>query len=77
MARIHYYVVHHDGGWAVRKDHEIVGTYAVQSEAEAAAFDMARADHQNGQDAEVNVQDKHGRWGEERTYGHDPRDVPG
>lgn len=80
MARIRYFVVDHKQGgdrWAVRKDHEIVGTYAVQSEAEAAAFDMARTDKTAGHGAEVNVQDAHGRFGEERTYGHDPKSTPG
>jgi hypothetical protein len=72
-----YFVVRSGDHWAVELDGDRLAEFPTQGQAEEKAFAMARNDETAGHDAEVNVQGKHGRWEEERTYGHDPRNIPG
>ncbi len=95
--RIRFFVVNHDGGWAIRRTvdgfhdaepeaHDLAGLrqatdihseYGTKEDAVAAATKMARTNQAEGHDSQVLIQDRHGRWADERTYGHDPRSIPG
>ena len=63
-----YLVVNHEGGWAIKLDGRILGTFATQEDAEAVARDMAR----DQEPSQVRVQGKDGKWQDESTYGDDP-----
>jgi hypothetical protein len=72
MARIHYYIVHHEGAWGINVDGKIYGPYHSQALAISEAVATAHKNGQSGHDAQVIVQGRDGKWQTEWTYGHDP-----
>jgi hypothetical protein len=65
---------HEDGAWPNRVEGtaEVLGSYPVNTEAEAAGRDYARAHKVEHIIRNLNVQ-----IAERSTYGHDPRNIPG
>ena len=65
---------HEGGAWhnKVEGTSEVLGTYPVKAETQAAGRDYARA-HK----VEHIIRNLDGRIGERNTYGHDPRNIPG
>jgi hypothetical protein len=72
MARIHYYVVLHNGQWKIKLDDKHYGPYATQADAIRAAVDAAHKAGGQGHDAQVRVQGADNQFRTEWTYGHDP-----
>jgi len=71
MARAHYYVVPHNGAWAIKHNDKYY-SYNTKAEAKAAAVDAAHKSGKQGHDAQVIVQLTNGQFQTEWTYGHDP-----
>ena len=65
---------HEEGPWHNRVEGtaDVLGTYSVKAEAEAAGRVYARA-HK----VEHIIRNLNGRIAERSTYGHDPRNIPG
>ena len=65
---------HEGGAWhnKVEGTSEVLGSYPVKADAQAAGRDYART-HK----VEHIIRNLDGRIGERNTYGHDPRNIPG
>jgi len=72
MARVHYYVVLHEGQWKVKLNEKHYGPYDTQRAAIKVAVDAAHSTGQKGGDAQVLVQGENHQFRTEWTYGHDP-----
>jgi len=72
MARVHYYVLHHEHGWRIRLGDQYHGPYLSKASATEAAVDAAHSSGKEGYDAQVLIQGLNGQWQTEWTYGHDP-----
>ena len=73
MARIQYFVVHHQGEWKISLNGQHHGPYLTQAAAIKASVDAAHAEGRKGNDAQVLVQSTHSNeFRTEWTYGHDP-----
>lgn len=72
MARVHYYVVLHEGEWKVKLDDKHYGPYTTQAAAIRAAVDAAHSTGTKGGDAQVLVQGQNHQFRTEWTYGNDP-----
>lgn len=72
MARLQYYVVHHEGKWKITFNSVHYGPYSTQQEAIRVAIDTAHKAVQEGYDAQVLVQGTDSKFRTEWTYGHDP-----
>jgi hypothetical protein len=70
-----YYVVLHEGKWNIRFEEKHYGPYITRKTAIRKAIDSAHADGNNGQDAQVLVQDADNSFRTEWTYGSDPYPV--
>lgn len=72
MARLHYFVVLHEGHWKINYEGQHYGSYLTQREAIHAAVQSAHNAGQKGHDAQVLVQGTDHKFRTEWTYGHDP-----
>lgn len=72
MARARYFVVLHENQWKINFDGKHYGPYATQAEAIRVAVDAAHKAGNNGNDAQVLVQDRNNQFRTEWTYGSDP-----
>ena len=75
MARIHYKVVAHDGGWAYRLGDVFSEPFATRAAALAAAHRVAREQHVPGEPAMIEFEDENGRWHTEYSAGNDRPDA--
>lgn len=75
MARIHYKVVAHDGGWAYRLGDVFSEPFATRAAALAAAHRVAREQHVPGEPAMIEFEDEAGRWHTEYSAGNDRPDA--
>ncbi|MDN3566058.1 DUF2188 domain-containing protein [Paeniroseomonas aquatica] len=75
MARIHYRVVPHDGGWAYKLDDVFSEPFASRDAALAAAKRVAREQHIPGNATTIEYQDAAGAWHTEPSAGDDRPDI--
>lgn len=75
MARIHYKIVQHDGGWAYKLGDVFSEPFATKNAALAAANRVAAEQHVPGNTTHIEYQDEHGVWHEETAQGDDRPDV--
>lgn len=75
MARIHYRVVQHDGGWAYRLDDVFSEPFRTHDAAMAAARRVAAEQHIPGNTTYIEYQDKDGEWHTELSQGLDRPDA--
>jgi hypothetical protein len=73
MAKIHYRVVQHDGGWAYTLDGAFSEPFASRERALEAARRVAREQHVPGDLTEILYQDAAGKWHSEVS---EPDDRP-
>jgi hypothetical protein len=71
MARIHYRIVQHDGGWAYKLGDVFSESFATRSAALAAAHRVAQEQHVPGDSAYIEFQDEAGQWHTEFSAGDD------
>ena len=71
MARIHYKIVQHDGGWAYKLGDVFSEPFTTRSAAVAAAHRVAIEQHVPGNAAYIEFQDESGRWHVEYSAGDD------
>ena len=71
MARIHYRIVQHDGGWAYKLDDVFSESFATRSAALAAAHRVAQEQHMPGNASYIEFQDEAGQWHTEFSAGDD------
>ena len=70
MAKAHYEIVEHDGGWAYRLEGSYSETFATKAAAEAAAEQKLP-----GESEDIEFEDSQGRWHTERSAGDDRPDA--
>jgi hypothetical protein len=75
MAKLHYHVVQHDGGWAYRLGDAYSERFPRREDALAAAHRVAAAQHQPGDTTEIQYEDELGQWHTELARGTDRPDV--
>ncbi len=75
MAKVHYVVVEHDGGWAYKVGDVFSETFRTHGDAHAAAEIASREQHLGGDDEVIEYQDKDGRWRVENAKGGDRPDA--
>ena len=75
MAKLHYRVVQHDGGWAYKLDDVFSEPFASREAALAAAKDVAAEQHSPGDTTHIEYQDETGQWHAETSLGTDRPDV--
>ncbi len=75
MAKIHYRIVQHDGGWAYTLDHVFSEPFPTKAAALAAAKRVATEQHVPGNTTHIEYQDEAGRWHEELSEGTDRPDA--
>lgn len=76
--RIRFEVLPDGGGlWAVTRDRVVVGVFERKAEAVDYAAARGRASWAAGQPAQLFIKGRSGRIQDERTYGRDPRHIPG
>ncbi len=73
MAKVHYRVVPHDGGWAYTLDGAFSEPYDTKEHALAAARQVAREQHVPGDLTQIHYQDAAGVWHSEIS---EPGDRP-
>jgi hypothetical protein len=73
MAKIHYRVVPHDGGWAYKLDDVFSEPFPSRAVALAAARRVAAEQHVPGNLTHIEYQDEHGKWHSEVS---EPDDRP-
>ncbi|AOH36888.1 DUF2188 domain-containing protein [Luteimonas sp. JM171] len=66
-----------DGLWKVTRDRVVVGDFERKAEAVDYAAARGRAAWAAGQPAQLFIKGRNGRIQDERTYGRDPRHIPG
>ena len=71
MAKIHYKIVQHDGGWAYKLGDVFSEAFGTRSAALAAAHRVAQEQHVPGDPATTEYQDEAGRWHTEFSAGDD------
>ncbi|HEX4097991.1 MAG TPA: hypothetical protein VHX64_14805 [Caulobacteraceae bacterium] len=67
MKRIQYNVLKDGDRWAIERDGKRLHQYPTLPDAEAAAFDMARTDRDEGEHVDVIVEGKPDLWGKQTT----------
>ncbi|MBK8787020.1 MAG: DUF2188 domain-containing protein [Chitinophagaceae bacterium] len=72
MARLQYYVVHHQGQWKISYNSVHYGPYSTQQAAINEAVDTAHKAGKLGYEAQVLVQGADSKFRIEWTYGNDP-----
>ena len=75
MARIHYRIVAHDGGWAYKLNDVFSEPFVSKSAALAAAKKVAAEQHVPGDTTHIEFQDENGVWHTELSEGDDRPDV--
>jgi Uncharacterized protein conserved in bacteria (DUF2188) len=71
MARIHYRIVAHDGGWAYKLDDVFSEPFPSKAAALVAAKRVAAEQHIPGDTTHIEYQDELGRWHSETSEGDD------
>jgi hypothetical protein len=75
MAKIHYRIVQHDGGWAYKLDDVFSEPFASKAAAVAAAKRVAEEQHAPGDTTHIEFQDETGAWHSELSAGDDRPDA--
>jgi hypothetical protein len=75
MAKIHYRIVQHDGGWAYRLDDVFSEPFADKASALQAARRVAAEQHIPGETTRIEYQDHDGKWHTELSQGTDRPDA--
>ncbi len=75
MARIHYKIVQHDGGWAYKLGDVFSESFPTHDAALAAAKRVAQEQHVPDNDAYIEYQDEKGEWHTEYSAGDDRPDA--
>jgi hypothetical protein len=75
MAKIHYRVVEHDGGWAYKLNDVFSEPFPTRRAALAAAKRVAIEQHVPGNTTHIEFQDEAGKWHEEISAGSDRPDA--
>jgi hypothetical protein len=75
MAKFHYQVVPHDGGWAYKLDGVFSEPFVSKAKALAAAKRVAAEQHVPGDTVNIEYQDEAGKWHTELSPGSDRPDV--
>jgi hypothetical protein len=71
VARIHYKIVEHDGGWAYRLNDVFSEPFPSKAAALAAARRVAAEQRVPGDATQIEFQDEAGRWHREFSEGND------
>jgi hypothetical protein len=72
MSEVHYHVVEHDGGWTYKVGDVFAETFRTRAAALLAAKRAAAEQRLRADPAEIEYEDKEGRWLSEHSEG----DVP-
>ena len=75
MARVHYRIVAHDGGWAYKLNDVFSEPFPTKSVALAAAKRVAFEQHIPGDTTHIEYQDESGAWHSELSEGDDRPDA--
>ncbi len=75
MAKIHYQIVQHDGGWAYKLDGVFSEPFPSRAAAVGAAKRVAAEQHVPDDTVRIEYQDETGRWHEEVSLGDDRPDA--
>ena len=75
MAKIHYRIVAHDGGWAYTLDNVFSEPFPTKAAAVAAAKRVAAEQHIPGDTTHIEFQDEAGQWHVELSRGADRPDA--
>lgn len=75
MARFHYKIVQHDGGWAYTLDGAYSEAFTSRAEAMKAVKRVVAEQHAQGEPTVIEYQDDQGEWHTENSEGNDPTDV--
>ncbi len=75
MARYHYRIARHDGGWAYTLDGTYSEPFASRAQAMAAVKRVVAEQHTPGDATVIEYQDDHGIWHTEASEGDDRPDV--
>jgi hypothetical protein len=75
MAKIHYKVVEHDGGWAYKLDDVFSEPFPTRTMALTAARRAAAEQHIPGETTHIEFQDETGKWHSELSEGIDRPDA--
>jgi hypothetical protein len=75
MAKLHYRIVRHDGGWAYTLDGVFSEPFHSRPAAVAAARRVAAEQHVPGDTLHIEYEDAAGNWHEELSEGTDRPDV--
>jgi hypothetical protein len=75
VAKEHYKVVEHDGGWAYKAEGVFSETFPTKAAAQAAADRAAVAQRVPGKSEEIEYQDEKGKWHIEHAEGDDRPDT--
>ncbi len=75
MAKAHYEIVEHDGGWAYRVEGTYSETFPTKAAAEAAALRAASEQKLPGESGDIEFEDSGGRWRTEHSAGDDRPDT--
>ena len=75
MARIHYRIVAHDGGWAYKLNDVFSEPFASKSAALVAARRVAAEQRVPGDTTQIEYEDAAGKWHTELSEGDDRPDV--
>ncbi len=71
MAKIHYRIVQHDGGWAYKLEDVFSEPFTSKAAALAAAKRVALEQQLGGETTQIEYQDEAGQWHSERSDGGD------
>lgn len=66
-----------EGGWSVTRDRIVTGHFDRKADAVQDAAAAGRKLWKAGQPAQLFIKGRNGRIQDERTYGNDPRNIPG
>ena len=75
MAKIHYRIVAHDGGWAYKLNDVFSEPFPSKAAALAAAKRVASAQHLPGDTTHIEYEDEAGQWHTELSEGGDRPDA--
>ncbi len=75
MAKAHYEIVEHDGGWAYRLGDTYSETFDTKAAAEAAAQHAAAEQKVPGDSEDIEFEDSKGRWHTEHSAGDNRPDT--
>jgi len=75
MAKAHYEIVEHDGGWAYRLGDTYSETFPTKAAAEAAAHCAAAEQKMPGESEDIAFEDSKGRWHTEHSAGDNRPDT--